>query len=572
MSRSSPDTLETPWAQSAQAVLDALKVNPESGLDSQAVARRRRRYGANRLRQIKGRSAWAILLAQVKNLIIVLLAVAAVVSFAFGQHLEAAAVLVAILLNVTIGFFTELRATRSMEALQRLGGVEARVRREETIRSVEAGKLVPGDIVLLESGDVVAADLRLLEASRLSVDESALTGESVPVSKQSEPVEAQSDLAERRSMVFKGTAVTRGSGWGVVSAVGMETELGRIAALAEASEAEETPLEKRLQRLGHRLIWLTLAIAGLVILAGILAGKELLLIIETAIALAVAAAPEGLPMVATIALARGMWRLLKRNALMNRLSAVETLGSTTTIFTDKTGTLTENRMTVTRIVTAGGGRGEMEEVNLQPDADAVFKGPQGAVDPDKNPVLKEVLETGMLCNNASLDDESSREGEISGVGDPLEIALLRAGRLAGLERKALLESYPEAREEAFDHALKMMATVHKEEKNGGAWRIAVKGAPEAVLDASIRLAGSNGNGELDDQTRKRWLEQNEQLAAEGLRVLALAAKRTDSQDAEPYEALSFLGLIGMQDPPRGEVPGAIQACSEAGIEVVMVTG
>ena len=212
---------------------------------------------------------------------------------------------------------------------------------------------MPGDIVLLDGGDMVAADLRILQASRLAVDESALTGESVPVDKQVDPVDADAATADQRSMLFKGTAVTRGSAEGVVVAVGMDTELGRIASLAEASGGEETPLEKRLDRLGYRLIWLTLAIAVLVTMAGVVARKDLLLMIETAIALAVAAAPEGLPMVATIGLARGMWRMLKRNALMNRLSAVETLGSTSVIFTDKTGTLTENRMTVTRILLAG---------------------------------------------------------------------------------------------------------------------------------------------------------------------------------------------------------------------------
>jgi len=557
--------VETPWARSAQDVLEALEVSPGQGLDDGALRKRRRRHGPNRLQQKRRRPAAVILLDQFKNVIILLLLAAAGVSFGFGQHLEAAAIVVAIVLNVAIGFFTELRATRSMEALQRLGKAEARVRRGGRLRSVPAQDLVPGDIVLLEGGDVVPADLRLVEASRLAADESALTGESVPVAKRVEAVDAGAAVAERKCMLFKGTAVTRGSAEGVVTAVGMDTELGRIAALADAAAGEETPLEKRLDRLGYRLIWLTLAIAALVTVTGVLARKDILLMIETAIALAVAAAPEGLPMVATIGLARGMWRMLEHNALMNRLSAVETLGSTSVIFTDKTGTLTANRMTVIRLLVPGRGSEPMTAIDVEPEADDIFQEEGRPVDPEENLLLRAVLETGVLCNNAGLNEGE----EALGVGDPLEIALLEAGRLAGLQRDALLASRPEVREEAFDHDIKMMATVHAYDDR---WHAAVKGAPEAVLSASRRMAATDGDRDFSAQERQAWQERSEAMAAEGLRVLGVATRTMDEQEADPYDELRFVGLVAMADPPREDVPDAVAACGRAGVHVIMVTG
>jgi len=568
MPESSPKSIETPWARSPEDVLSDLDVSSADGLQDHAAEARHGRYGPNRLKKAQSRAAGAILLDQLKNLIILLLSLAAVASFIFDQYLEAAAILVAIVLNVAIGFFTEWRATRSMEALQHLGRVDARVRRGGRIRAIPSEELVPGDIVLLEGGDMVAADLRILQASRLAMDESALTGESVPVDKQVDPVDADAATADQRSMLFKGTAVTRGSAEGVVVAVGMDTELGRIASLAEASGGEETPLEKRLDRLGYRLIWLTLAIAALVTVAGVLARKDLLLMIETAIALAVAAAPEGLPMVATIGLARGMWRMLKRNALMNRLSAVETLGSTSVIFTDKTGTLTENRMTVTRILLAGDTPNSTTTIRVDPDAGDVFRNNGNAVAPSENGTLQAALETGVLCNNADLDHDAGDHDD-NGVGDPLEIALLHAGRLAGMQRDDLLTARPEVREEAFDRDVKMMATFHEE---AAGWRVAVKGAPEAVIAASHRLGQPDNGREFGPEERRHWHDLSADLAAEGLRVLAVAAKRADHKEAAPYENLNFLGLIAMADPPRREVPEAVAACGRAGIDVVMVTG
>jgi Ca2+-transporting ATPase len=366
-------------------------------------------------------------------------------------------------------------------------------------------------------------------------------------------------------MLFKGTAVTRGSGEGVVVATGMDTELGHVSALVEEAKEERTPLEKRLDQLGHKLVWVTLGITLVVALSGIVAGKEMFLMIETSIALAVAAIPEGLPIVATMALARGMWRMARRNALINRLSAVETLGATTVICTDKTGTLTENRMTVQRIALHGA------QVQLSGEGLAIegtFSEDGAPIDPAGNKALQEALEVGVLCNNASWHPEEPGV-ERTALGDPLEVALLVAGAKAGLDRDRLLERIPEVREEAFDSDVKMMATFHQDNHR---YQVAVKGAPESVLERCLSVRSPEGEMEMTREMRTQWLEHSTQMAKEGLRVLALANKTADTAKANPYEGLTFLGLVGLLDPPRREVRGSIQRCQEAGIQVVLVTG
>lgn len=554
---------EKPWASPSDEILEALQVDPDSGLTESAASRRREEFGKNRLREAERRSAWEILVEQFKSLVVLLLVVAAGVSFVFGEFIDGIAILAVVVINAAIGFFTELRAVRSMEALKELGDVQAKVRRNGEVQVVNAEELVPGDIAILEGGDVVTADMRLLEAAKLQANESALTGESVPVGKQVEPVEGDAPVAERASMVFKGTAITRGSGVAVVVTTGMETELGEISELVEEAEAEETPLEERLDKLGHRLIVVTLVIAALVAVAGIVRGREILQMIETAIALAVAAIPEGLPIVATIALARGMRRMAKRNALVNRLAAVETLGGTNVICTDKTGTLTENQMTLTELTLTNG---EVHVSGEGLELEGEFSRDDEDVSPEEDSLLRRALEVGVLCNNATLP---SADAEEDAIGDPVEVALLVAGAKADIHRDELLEELPEEREVAFDPEVKMMATFHQA---GGRFRVAVKGAPEAVLNASNGLSNGENESELDDEEREAWRERNEQMAEEGLRVLAVAEKRVDNPDADPYESLNFLGLVGLLDPPREEVKGAIRDCQEAGIQVVMVTG
>jgi len=556
--------INLPWARSREDILEALSVSEAEGLDDREVEKRRRRYGPNRLRSAESKSAWAILGEQFKSLLVVLLAVAAALSMAFGEFVEGLAILAVIFINAAIGFVTELRAVRSMEALQSLGSVEAKVRRDGRVKIIPAEEIVPGDIIVLEGGDVVTADLRITEASKLQADESALTGESLPVGKQVEASVEAAPLAERASMLYKGTAVTRGSGQGVVVATGTGTELGHISSLVEEAEEELTPLEKRLNQLGRRLVWITLVIAVVVAIAGILAGREILLMIETAIALAVATVPEGLPIVATIALARGMQRMARRNALINRLSAVEALGATNVICTDKTGTLTENQMTAVEIALAEGdirvsGEGLQTEGQFSRDGEAL--------DPLTHEALRRMLQVGVLCNNAEVNKNSKDETEA--IGEPLEVALLVAGLKAGIARDELLEALPETREEAFDPDTKMMATFHKE---NGAYQIAAKGASEPVLSASTHIFTKEGLRELDDEERQTWIARNKQMAEGGLRVLALAMRTAEEADAHPYNGLTFLGLVGLLDPPREEVRPSLEACVQAGIRVVMVTG
>ncbi len=554
-----PDFLVSqPWARTPEEMLRQLGVSERQGLSASEVKKRKARYGPNRLRETKKKSAWAIWANQFKSLIIGLLLTASVLSFAFNEIIEGIAIAAVIVINALIGFITELKAVRSMEALKKLGGVTARVRREGNVQEIHAEEMVPGDIVIFEGGDVVTADIRLFEASKLQADESTLTGESVPVGKEPGLLEKEALLAERHNMLFKGTSLTRGSGEGVVVRTGMDTELGQISSLVEEAGEETTLLERQLNRLGHKLIWITLVIAVLVAASGILGGKAVFLMIETSIALAIAAIPEGLPIVATIALARGMWRMARRNALINRLSAVETLGSTNIIFTDKTGTLTENRMTVTQIRLESG----LVSINKE-----FFKRGE-SIDPLNDRPLKLALETGLLCNNASLSGDDFYE-EDKAVGEPLEAALLVAAAKAGLNRNEIIESLPESREVAFDTDVMMMATYHKHEKN---YRVAVKGAPESVIGACLFVQTEEDRMGMSDQERKYWIEKNNQMAAEGLRVLALATKEVDSVEAQPYEGLTCIGLVGMQDPAREDVADAIRSCKKAGLRVIMATG
>ncbi len=555
-------------SRNVEKVFEDLSVQPDNGLDDGELRRRQKKHGRNRLSEVATASPWRILADQFKSLVIAILAAAAIVSFAMNEIVQMLAILAAILLNAVIGFFTEWKAVRSMEALRSLGTVQTRVRRGGQSATVDAETLVPGDIVLLEAGDVVTADLRLIESNGLTCDESALTGESVPVTKTSQAVDKDAPLAERASMAFKGTAVTDGSGTGVVVKTGMKTELGSIARMTTEAEQEASPLEKRLDRLGRNLVVLTLLVAAVVAFLGVLGGRDIVPMLETAVALAVAAVPEGLPIVATVALARGMWRMAQRNALVERLAAVETLGSTSVIFADKTGTLTQNRMRVARLALPD----DDEDISWANDER-----------PDAPPALAcRLLEVAVLCTNAELDKdtpggkpdadpEGADAGERSeGTGDPMEIALLHAAAAVDISRDQLLEEQPEEREESFDADTKMMATFHKAE-NG--YRVAVKGAPEAVLEIATHVATSEGEAAtLSDRGRDEWAERVDALAGQGYRVLAFGERQVDSSDTSPYGELTLLGLVGLADPPRNDVAQAIDQCHRAGIAVIMVTG
>lgn len=540
--------LTRPWNAAVDTLVEKLSTTPETGLTSGEAESRLGTYGPNTLETRQQAGVVEVLLRQFKSLIVLLLVAAATVAFAFGEIIDGSAILAVIFLNAAIGFATEIRAVRSMEALNNLSEVTAKVRRDGDLAEVGAESIVPGDIAVIEGGDVISADMRVVASSKLQVDESALTGESVPVDKQIEPLAEDTVLAERTNMLYKGTKVQRGSATAIVTGTGMKTELGAISSLVTETEDEQTPLEKRLQELGNRLIWITLTIAAVVAVGGILSGKELLLMIETAIALAVAAIPEGLPIVATIALARGMWRMAKKNALINQLAAVETLGATSVICTDKTGTLTENRMAIQHLIAPG------DDTQVD-DGEGV----DDSVNQEKfSASISELLTAGILCNNASLT-----------AGDPMEIALLRVGRRASLKREDLIQRYPAEGEEAFDSEVKMMATWHRADGGFTAW---VKGAPEEVLNACTSVRTNGSDQALDQETRDWWLDKNAELARNGLRVLAMATKVSSDKAANPYQDLVLLGFVSFFDPPREDVRNSILECRSAGIRVVMITG
>lgn len=555
------DRPNKPWGMTADVVTEQLDVDPDVGLAEADIGRRQQEFGRNELLRAEQKPTWRILVDQFASLLVGLLVIGAGLALVFGEYLDAMAIGVVIVINGAIGFFTELRAVRSMEALRELGNVESVVLRDGKALHVDAEELVPGDIVVVEGGDVITADLRLVEASRLQANESALTGESVPVSKHDDTVAADVEIAERHNMLFKGTAVTRGNGHGVVVATGMQTELGRISELVQQASDEETPLEKRLDRLGRVLAYVSVGFVALVLVAGIATGKDTFEMVETAIALVVATVPEGLPIVATIALARGMWRMSRQNALLEELAAVETLGSTDIILTDKTGTLTENEMTVTSIVTPVGtydvsGTGTKISGSFHREGKELVAADHAD--------LRGLLTAAVLCTDAKLDPDDDDH-----VGDPMEIALLVAGAKAGMGKASLRDDFPEVREEAFDPAVRMMSTFHEHD---GEVLVAVKGAPEAVLEACSTYWSDEGPAPLDDATREEWLQRNTTLANDGLRVLAIASKRVSSREAEPYEDLCLRGITALLDPPRTDVRPAIEACHRAGIRVVMVTG
>jgi len=533
-------------ALGADAVLALLDVDQARGLGSGEANARLQRHGPNEIQKKEPIGLLTLLLRQFISPVIWLLIAAAVVATIFGEVSDAIAIGVVLVLNASIGFVTEYRARRSMDAIRTLGQTRSRVLRDGRQQTVGSRDLVAGDIVLLSAGNVVPADVRVIELTSLQASEAALTGESVPVEKQVAAVPASAPLGDRASMLFKGTAVTRGDCSGVVTATGMDTELGHVTRLMMGTPDAPSPLERQLQSLGGQLLWLTIVLCALITAIGMLAGRETFLMIHAGIALAVAAIPEGLPIVATVALAGGIWRMAQRNALVERMAAVETLGSTTVIFTDKTGTLTENRLAAAEVWLASG------RSSLPVRGDSVG--------------LRELLETGVLCNHAKL----STEGE--GTGDPLELALLHAARDQGIDVKKLRDGWRQTAERPFDSAVKMMLTAHRSD---GEARLFCKGAPERLIElACSNLTADGDTVAMTADMRGEWSRRADEMAASGLRVLALA-RSVDGDgkgSVEDVGDLVLLGLVGFQDPPRHDVEEAIQACQDAGIRVVMVTG
>ena len=505
-------------ARSAEEVLAHFGVESAAGLSPGRAAELLETHGPNALERQERIPWWKVLARQFRGPMVYLLAGAAVISFGMKEHLDGVAILIVILINGILGFVTEYRAEHALEALRRVTTPHCRVLRGRVMRVLSTADVVPGDVLLLEGGDVVPADARLVDCSNLMAGEAALTGESVPVRKSLDPLAEETGLPDRSNCVYTGTAIVKGTGKAVVFATGAETELGRIGTLLQSVGEQSTPLEERLSRFSRFLILITFGIAAVVIFVGIMQGRGILSMIETGIALAVAAVPEGLPFVATMTLALGVRRMAAKNALVRNLSAVETLGATTVICTDKTGTLTMNRMTV-----------RMTET---PDDRAL-------------PLLRRAA---ALCNDAEVTEHGS-------VGDPMEAALLH---FVGDEVADIRAAHPRRSVEPFDSSTMRMVTRHD-------GCVCLKGAPERVLEDVPFVLLKGDAAPMTEAIRDEWRAKVRSSAERGMRTLAFAFGPT-------RETLAFVGFAGIDDPPRPEVAGAVSQCRDAGIRVVMVTG
>ena len=536
---------------SAQAALREFDVTPEAGLKAAQVTERQEKYGKNQLRAAGRRSTLQMFLEQFKDVMVLILLVAAIISgFALKEWTDCIIILLVVVLNAVLGVVQENRAENALEALKKMSSPHAKVRRDGAMHVVPAEELVPGDIVVLETGDAVPADLRLIESVNLQLQESALTGESNPVEKQTEPVPADAPLGDRRDMAYSGSLVTYGRGTGVVTATGMDTEIGRIAGMLDQSEGVKTPLQRRLADMSKKLAILCLAVCAVVFGVGVLEGRNPIEMFMTAISLAVAAIPEGMLAIVTIVLALGVQRMSERNAIIRRLPAVETLGSATVICSDKTGTLTLNRMTVAAAA-APFEAGDSQNYLRQ----------SGAV----------LMSTAMaLCNDAQ---PGQKDGQEVFLGDPTETALSDYVKPLGYEAVRLVKRLPRVDEVPFDSQRKMMTTVHKE---GNRYRVFVKGGLDEVLAHCTKVFDGKERP-LTDADVARIRQTAEEMSNSALRVLVFAMGQQDTlaegdKQAAYERELTFLGMVGMIDPPRPTAREAVRKCLQAGIKPVMITG
>nr|WP_322744214.1 MULTISPECIES: cation-transporting P-type ATPase [unclassified Coleofasciculus] len=608
-SHSLPNPLGAWHTQSANKALSDLDSNAQTGLTSQQAAERLQHYGLNELEETAGRSTWAILLDQFTNIMLLMLIVVAIISGVIDfvdwrqgalkagevPFKDTIAILSIVVLNGVLGYLQESRAEKALAALKNLASPKVRVLRDEKPMEVDSKNLVPGDIMLLEAGVQVSADGRLIEVSNLQVRESALTGEALAVNKEAE-VELAEDtsLGDRINLVFQGTEVVQGRGTVLVTGTGMKTELGRIAEMLQGVESEPTPLQQRMTQLGNVLVSGSLILVALVIIGGLIqSGGNLAVLqelVEVSLSMAVAVVPEGLPAVITVTLALGTQRMVRRHALIRKLPAVETLGSVTTICSDKTGTLTQNKMVVQWVATpsqtfqiTGEGYAPVGEFQLD----------NQAISPDQYPELEPILQACALCNDAVLQHE---EGDWRILGDPTEGALIAVAGKGGVDKEPLNRQMPRVGEIPFSSERKRMSVICQNSSGIAHWLSATqrtndsgqithyimftKGSPEFVLERCHRFQYQSGTELLTDERREQILKQNNQMAGAGLRVLGFAYKAVDSLPDESIDdksetaeqELVWLGLIGMLDAPRPEVLDAVRRCRDAGIRPVMITG
>jgi Ca2+-transporting ATPase len=553
------------WKSSSTDCLAKLNTSA-AGLSNQEAQRRLAEYGPNELQAAHRISPWTLFLQQFKNVLIIILLVATVISAFLGHEIEAIAIAVIVLLAVLLGFVQEYRAERAIEALRQMAAPTASVLRDGQEVEIPARELVPGDVIILRAGDKIPADARLIEAVNLQIEEAALTGESVPVEKTTAPLDSPNPpLGDRINIAYAGTAATYGRGRAVVVATGMNTEFGKIAKMLETVETGRTPLQENLDKVGSSLAWASLVVVGLIVALGLLRGQPFVEMLIFGVALAVAVVPEALPAVVTISLAIGVQRMVRRHALMRRLSAVETLGSTSVICSDKTGTLTKDEMTIRKVYVAGKtldvsgagyepkGQYSLEGITLEPS------GPG-------SPGLKQLLQAAALASDAHIVHQP--QGHWAIKGDPTEGAMVVAAAKIGLDKDELDVRFPRVNEIPFTSETKRMTTLHK---IGQSVVACSKGAPEIILGSCTKQLTDNGEMSFEAADRTAILEIARRMAGEALRVLAVAS-RSNAELESAEQEMTFLGLVGMIDPPRPEAKIAVGTCENAGIKAVMITG
>ncbi|SHI38838.1 calcium-transporting P-type ATPase, PMR1-type [Propionispora hippei] len=553
------------------------------GLSSKEVKEKLQRFGFNEMAAQEKIAWWKKLVAQFQDFMVLVLLAATLISAFLGEFADAATILIIVIINAILGFVQEYRAEKSLQALQKLSAPTARVLRNGNLQQIPARELVPGDILIIETGDKLAADCRLIETKGLEMEEAALTGESLPVSKTASLLcNETSALGDRKNMVYAGTSVTRGRGTAIVCDTGMRTEVGRIADMLQAAEQEPTPLEIRLAKLGHLLVWGCLAVCLVVVLTGIWKGEPLFLMCMAGISLAVAAIPEGLPAIVTVSLALGVQRMIRRNAIIRKLPAVETLGCTTVICSDKTGTLTQNTMTVRQVFA---GSQAFEVTGNGYDIKGEFFLNQAKVNLQREKALQVCLTVGALCNNSVLKRNNvgisglwrrAQADSWSIEGDPTEGALVVVAGKAGIWRETVEKTQPRLGEVPFTSERRCMSVVYGQK---GLYTLYTKGAADTVLEVCKYYNKGNVEVVLTPEMKEQIMAAHDSMASQALRVLALAYRKLgpqqvnkDALDESVERDMVFAGLIGMIDPPRSEVKQAILSCRQAGIKTVMITG
>jgi len=544
---------------SVEEILRMFETDAVAGISQSEAEKRLKEYGPNIYQTQKPKPIWLMILQQFNSPIVYLLVVGIAVSVYFGDYIEAIAIGVVLLINAAIGFLMEFQARNSMNALKEMDVTLSKVIRDGKIQEIPSEKLTIGDVVSLEAGDVIPGDGRLIALNQLQCDESSLTGESLPTEKNIENLSKDTTLGDMRNMVFKGTSVINGNGKAVITGIAQNTQLGTITALVESSEETTTPLDKKLNSLSKRLIWLTLIMTLIFAITGIIQGKEWVSIIKTSIALAVAAFPEGLPIVATVALSYGMLHMAKRHVIVKNLSSVETLGSTTVILTDKTGTLTENKIYVDTFSFPH------EELKVHIEKDTLIFD-HGAIKKSAENFEKVKL-IGALCNDTTVKTTKTKKKIL---GDPIEIALIHLANTAGSSAEDFQAQYERIAEVPFNSEIKIMGTLHK---NGEEYFVAAKGSVEHLLEKCKQTQSGTTIKALSKNEKKTVLAESEKMAAQGLRVLAFSYRAgSDLKENDFLNDLVYVGMIGFLDPPRSDIKRAILNCKNAGIKIVMITG